>query len=85
MGMIFKAVSEDELANETTHLAEKLANRATKSIGLTKRLLNESSTNQLYDQLDLEKKFQAISANTEDHKEGINAFFEKRIPKYKGD
>ena len=85
MGMIFKAVSEEELANETIHLAEKLANRATKSIGLTKRLLNESSTNQLYDQLDLEKKFQAISANTEDHKEGINAFFEKRIPKYKGD
>ena len=45
---------------------------------------NELVINVLLEELELEKKIQAISAKSHDHKEGINAFFEKRIPKYKG-
>ena len=84
IGMIYKSVPDDKLIDTVIYLAERLASRPTKSIGLTKRLLNESFSNQLVEQLELEKKFQAISAKSHDHKEGINAFFEKRIPKYKG-
>ncbi len=84
IGMIYKTVPDDQLKSTTFSIAEKLATRPTKSIGLTKRLLNESFSNQLIDQLELEKKFQAISAKSEDHQEGINAFFEKRKPKYIG-
>ena len=52
-------------------------------LNLTKKdeTLSSMFTNQ---QLELEKKYQAVSAQSHDHKEGIKAFFEKRKPQYKG-
>ena len=84
IGLIYDCTSDDELINTVHLFAEKLAKRPTLSIGLTKHLLNQSLENNFKDQLELEKKYQAISANTYDHKEGIKAFFEKRKPNYKG-
>ena len=84
MGMIYKCVSDSELQIISNEIALRLAKRPTKSIGLTKKLLNSSFSNNLNDQLEMEKQYQAISAKTEDHKEGITAFFEKRKPNYKG-
>ena len=49
----------------------------TKGIGLTKRALNESLTNNLASQLNLEEKLQTEAGETEDFEEGVNAFKEK--------
>jgi 2-(1,2-epoxy-1,2-dihydrophenyl)acetyl-CoA isomerase len=84
IGMIYKCVSDSELQIVCNDIALKLAKKPTKSIGLTKKLLNSSFSNNLNEQLEIEKKSQAISAKTEDHIEGIKAFFEKRKPNYKG-
>ena len=84
LGLIYKCTTDEKLMETVISYAEKLAKRPTKSIGLTKELLNQSVTNNLYDQLEMEKKYQAISAQSYDHSEGIKAFFEKRKPEYKG-
>ena len=56
----------------------------TKGLGLTKRLLNASYTNDLEQQLTMEDKCQTIAGNSEDFKEGVEAFLEKRKPTFKG-
>ena len=84
LGLIFEYTKNDELMPTVITFAEKLAKRPTKSIGLTKQLLNQALSNNLIEQLEMEKKFQAISAKSNDHIEGIKAFFEKRTPEYKG-
>ncbi len=83
-GLIYDCIQDNDLINTVQIFAEKLAKRPTLSIGLTKQLLNQSLENNFKDQLELEKKYQAISAKSHDHKEGIKAFFEKRKPEYKG-
>jgi 2-(1,2-epoxy-1,2-dihydrophenyl)acetyl-CoA isomerase len=84
LGMIYKAVDDEKAFEDSLDFANRLSKMPTKSIGLIKDLLRNSLTNNLEQQLDLEKKHQIIAANSDDHKEGINAFFEKRKPNYKG-
>lgn len=84
LGMIYKAVDDEALLEEATKYAGILAQRPTKGIGLTKRLLNITFTNSLEEQLAAERALQAEAGQSYDHKEGIKAFFEKRKPEYKG-
>lgn len=84
MGMIYQAVSADEFIETSMKLARKLASMPTKGIGLTKRLLNESFTNNLSTQLQREDDIQTIAGNTYDYQEGVQAFLEKRKPEFKG-
>ncbi|NND94426.1 MAG: 2-(1,2-epoxy-1,2-dihydrophenyl)acetyl-CoA isomerase [Flavobacteriales bacterium] len=83
MGMIYKCVADGGL-DEAIEFAEKLAERPTKGIGLTKQLLNQSPVNTIFEQLSLERDLQIIAFETEDCKEGVNAFLEKRKPNYTG-
>ena len=46
---------------------------------------NKSNINNISEQLELEKTYQITAANSNDHKEGVKAFFEKRKPKYIGE
>jgi len=85
MGMIYKVFSDDSFKEESWKLASKLAKMPSKGLGLTKRLLNASYSNNLEQQLDMEDKCQTIAGNTADFKEGIAAFFEKRKPNFKGE
>ena len=85
MGMIYKAFSDESFKQESWKLVSKLAGMPTKGLGLTKRLLNASYSNNLEEQLDMEDKCQTIAGNTTDFKEGIEAFFEKRKPHFKGE
>ena len=84
IGMIYRACSDEELEEQAFGLALKLAGRPTRGLGLIKRALNASLTNDLDEQLELEAKLQGKAGATNDYKEGIAAFLEKRKPKFTG-
>lgn len=84
LGMIYKVFSVDTFSQEVTNLSSILSNMPTKALGLTKRLLNQSMTNTLEEQLNLEGKLQIESAQTKDYAEGVDAFVNKRKAQFKG-
>lgn len=83
-GLIWKAVPDDALMTEARELALSLARGPTRALGLTKRALNRSSTNDLDAQLDLERDLQREAGLGEDYREGVAAFLEKRPPRFTG-
>ena len=85
IGMIYKVFPEKDFLDKSWEIANKLSEMPTKSIGLTKRLLNSSFSNKLEDQLNMEKECQIKSGKTIDFQEGITSFLEKRKPKFKGE
>lgn len=84
MGMIYKSYPTEEFKEATNKMANKLAKMPTKAIGLTKLALNKSYSNNLDAQVALESDLQVVCGKTEDFKEGIDAFLEKRKPVFKG-
>ena len=84
MGMIYKVFSDETFSNDVMELAATIAKMPTKGLGYTKRLLNQSFSNDLFSQLDAEGKMQVVASKTEDHQEGVSAFLEKREPKFTG-
>ncbi len=84
MGMIYRAVPDEEFDEFVEVLASKLSLMPTKGIGLTKRAFNSSLENNLEEQLELEEKLQYEASRTHDYNEGVAAFLEKRRPKFTG-
>ena len=84
MGMIYKAIPADQFETEVQKTAETLANLPTLALGLTKRLLNQSLSNDLTSQLQAEGNLQIQASESHDFKEGVAAFVEKRKPEFKG-
>jgi len=85
MGMIYKVCADESLMEETLNVAKKLASLPTIGLGLTKRALNKSMTNDLTAQLALEDELQTAAGKTYDYNEGVAAFLEKRKPNFKGE
>lgn len=83
-GLIGKLCDDDKLQEEAMAMATRLAAMPTLALGWTKRLLNESFTNTYSKQLEIEGQFQVAAAATDDYKEGVAAFLEKRKPEFKG-
>jgi len=84
MGMLYKVFPIDTFVEESRKIVQKLAKMPTKALGMTKILLNESIKNSLKQQLELEERYQELASHTEDYKEGVDAFLEKRKPTFKG-
>ena len=84
IGMINRVVPADSLADAAADFASKLAAAPTGSIGRIKRMLNASFSNDLDAQLALEHECQIESGRSDDFKEGVAAFFEKRPPAFTG-
>ena len=85
MGMIYEVFSDKTFTDKSWELVSKLSKMPTKGLGLTKRLLNSSNTNDLDQQLNMEDQCQVIAAKTSDFKEGVQAFLEKRKANFKGE
>lgn len=84
LGMIYKHFPVEDFMNQSVQLAETLANMPTKAFTFTKQALNASMSNELEQQLQLEDQLQWQAAHTDDYREGVAAFLEKRIPTFTG-
>ena len=83
-GLIWKVVDDGQLMPEATALARHLATQPTRGLALIKQALNRSAANDLDRQLDVERDLQRMAGKTEDYREGVAAFLEKRPPRFKG-
>lgn len=84
IGMINRVVSATDLLAESLKLAQQLAAGPTGSFGRIKRMIHQSFNNNLVEQLDLEAECQLESGRSNDFREGVQAFFEKRTPIFTG-
>ena len=83
-GLVSEVVEADELASRAAGLAAELAALPTKGIGMTKRLFDRAWGARLEDQLELEAQLQTAATQTEDFREGVAAFLEKRPAAFRG-
>jgi 2-(1,2-epoxy-1,2-dihydrophenyl)acetyl-CoA isomerase len=84
MGMIYKAIPDEEFAEKTDHILEKLASMPTYGLALTKKALYLGLQHGLEEQLKTETQLQILASESEDYHEGVAAFLQKRKPNFTG-
>lgn len=84
MGLIWKVCEDDVLMDEANALATRLAKGPTKGLGMIKKAMNASLSNDLNAQLDVERDLQSAASKTDDFAEGVNAFIAKRKANFTG-
>lgn len=83
-GLVSEVVADETLAARAAELAAEYAQAPTKGLGMTKRLFDHADTATLEEQLELEAQLQAAATRTDDFREGVTAFLEKRPPQFSG-
>lgn len=81
-GLINRLVPAEELSAVALGWAKQLAEGPVRAFGLAKRDFNRAVLDNLADALDYEADMQEIAGRGEEHKEGVRAFLEKRLPRY---
>ncbi|SDK58811.1 2-(1,2-epoxy-1,2-dihydrophenyl)acetyl-CoA isomerase [Catalinimonas alkaloidigena] len=84
VGMINRAVPAHQLDAAVQQVAGYYAQAPTKTVGLIKQLLNRSYESSLETMLEQEAQLQDQAGATDDHREGVRAFLEKRPPRFQG-
>lgn len=83
-GLVSRVVPADKLMKTANELAGRIAANPPHAVRLTKRLLREAMHTPLATLLEMAAAFQSLSHQTEDHREAVAAFLEKRTPVFKG-
>ncbi len=83
-GLVSRVVPADKLLEVANELAARIAANPPHAVRLTKRLLREAMHTRLDTLLEMAASFQALSHQTDDHREAVAAFLEKRAPTFKG-
>jgi 2-(1,2-epoxy-1,2-dihydrophenyl)acetyl-CoA isomerase len=83
-GLVSEVVEDGKLAERAAERAAELAAMPTRGIGLTKRLFDHAENATLEEQLELEAQLQTAATQTADFREGVDAFLEKREPRFEG-
>ncbi len=84
MGLVSKVVPADRLMDEVRELAGRIARNPPNALRLAKRLLREGQHVRLDTLLEMSSAYQTLAHYSDDHKEAVAAFFEKRDPEFKG-
>ncbi|EMR03264.1 enoyl-CoA hydratase-related protein [Cesiribacter andamanensis] len=85
MGMIYRAIPDEAFEGEVASLVQRLSQMPTKGLAYTKALLNSSFDLSLEEQLQQESRYQNRAGQTADFREGVQAFVEKRSPRFRGE
>lgn len=83
-GLIWRTYDDDKLMIEATALAESFSRGPTHAYALTKKAIHAASGNSLDEQLDTERTLQREAGQSDDYKEGVAAFLQKRAPSFTG-
>ncbi len=83
-GLVNRVYDDEALLPEAMKLARELAAGPSLALGLIGRLYWESECNSFEEQIDLEQQMQRVAGATDDFKEGVQAFFEKRPAVFRG-
>jgi 2-(1,2-epoxy-1,2-dihydrophenyl)acetyl-CoA isomerase len=83
-GLVSEVVADETLPARAAELAGRYAQAPTRGVGMTKRLFDNAQTATLDEQLELEAQLQAAATQTDDFREGVTAFLEKRPPSFTG-
>jgi len=83
-GLVGEIMAHDKVLAAARALAERVAANPPRTVRLAKRLLIESRHSRLEDVLELSAAYQALAHETADHREALDAFFEKRAPNFTG-
>ncbi|QAY75136.1 2-(1,2-epoxy-1,2-dihydrophenyl)acetyl-CoA isomerase PaaG [Sphingosinicella sp. BN140058] len=83
-GLIWKAVDDDVLDAEVDALAQRFATAPTRGLAAIKRMIRESWRHSLDEELDLQRDAMRELGYSDDYREGVAAFMEKRLPKFTG-
>ncbi|MFB0559836.1 MAG: enoyl-CoA hydratase/isomerase family protein [Candidatus Lokiarchaeia archaeon] len=77
IGMVNKVVPKEVLMSTAKEYAKKLASLPSRALGAAKKTINKATLTSLKEAMDYEMTMQAITFQTEDHRERVKAFLEK--------
>jgi enoyl-CoA hydratase/carnithine racemase len=84
-GLVSRVVPAVELMSEARALADRICRQPPDMLRLTKKLMREGENSSFETLMEMSAAFQSLAHMTADHREAVEAFFEKRPPEFKGE